>query len=197
MGDPEEIIDTGDETTSGSKSSQSAGSYQNSSRRLYRDTESSVIGGVSSGMGAYFNIDPLIIRILFVVFFFIGGASLLLYLILWIVLPKAETAAQKLEMRGEPVNVSNIEKKVKEEFEAAKENVKAAANSESVKKTKKAIRHAFDLQLSSAPGLSLVEVLSPCPTYWRMTPKKAMEWIENEMTKIFPLGLLKDFELPK
>ena len=61
-----------------------------------------------------------------------------------------------------------------------------------VLKTKKAIRHAFELQVQQAPGLSLVEVLSPCPTYWRMTPVKAMEWIENEMTKVFPLGKLKD-----
>ena len=61
-----------------------------------------------------------------------------------------------------------------------------------IRKTKKAIRHAFELQLEHAPGLSLVEVLSPCPTYWRMTPVKSMEWIENEMTKVFPLGKLKD-----
>ncbi|MCX5636730.1 MAG: thiamine pyrophosphate-dependent enzyme [Planctomycetota bacterium] len=48
------------------------------------------------------------------------------------------------------------------------------------------------LQANSAPGLSLVELLSPCPTYWRMTPAEAMEWIEKEMTKVFPLGCLKD-----
>ncbi len=56
---------------------------------------------------------------------------------------------------------------------------------------KKAIKHAFQLQLDGAAGLSLVEILSPCPTYWRMTPAKAMEWIEKEMTKVFPLGKLK------
>jgi 2-oxoglutarate ferredoxin oxidoreductase subunit beta len=60
-----------------------------------------------------------------------------------------------------------------------------------VRKTKKAIRHAFELQLEGAEGLSLVEVLSPCPTYWRMTPAKAMEWIDTNMTKVFPLGRLK------
>ena len=57
--------------------------------------------------------------------------------------------------------------------------------------TKKAIKKAFQLQLDNAPGLSLVEVLSPCPTYWRMTPDKSMEWIEKEMTKVFPLVRLK------
>ena len=63
-----------------------------------------------------------------------------------------------------------------------------------IRKTKKAIMHAFELQINEAPGLSLVEVLSPCPTYWRMTPAKAMEWIEKELIKVFPLGCLKDFE---
>ncbi|UCE99500.1 MAG: 2-oxoglutarate oxidoreductase [Planctomycetota bacterium] len=61
-----------------------------------------------------------------------------------------------------------------------------------IRKTKKAIKHAFELQLNGTQGLSLVEVLSPCPTYWRMTPAKSMEWIDNEMTKVFPLGRLKD-----
>lgn len=60
-----------------------------------------------------------------------------------------------------------------------------------VRKTKKAIRHAFELQLNGAEGLSLVEVLSPCPTYWRMSPAEAMEWIDSHMTKVFPLGRLK------
>ncbi len=141
MGDPQEIINTGDEgTTAGDAASSASGS---GSRRLYRDPENSVIGGVCSGLGAYFNIDPLIFRILFIVLFFLGGASILIYVILWIVLPKALTAAQKLEMRGEPVTVSNIEKKIREEYESAKENVKAAAKSEPVRKTKKAAGDFF------------------------------------------------------
>jgi 2-oxoglutarate ferredoxin oxidoreductase subunit beta len=61
-----------------------------------------------------------------------------------------------------------------------------------IRKAKKAIKHAFELQANSAPGLSLVELLSPCPTYWRMSPAESMDWIEKEMTKVFPLGCLKD-----
>ena len=60
-----------------------------------------------------------------------------------------------------------------------------------IQKSKKAIKYAFELQVNGAEGLSLVELLSPCPTYWRMTPAKAMEWIEKELTKVFPLGRLK------
>ncbi|MHC4068541.1 MAG: thiamine pyrophosphate-dependent enzyme [Planctomycetota bacterium] len=65
-------------------------------------------------------------------------------------------------------------------------------NPAQVRKAKKAIKYAFERQVNNQQGLSLVEVLSPCPTYWRMTPAKAMEWIENQMTKYFPLGRLKD-----
>ena len=64
-------------------------------------------------------------------------------------------------------------------------------NPAQIRKAKKAVKRAFELQLDGAQGLSLVEVLSPCPTYWRMTPAKAMEWIEKEMTKVFPLGCFK------
>jgi 2-oxoglutarate ferredoxin oxidoreductase subunit beta len=68
----------------------------------------------------------------------------------------------------------------------------ALSSPSQIRKAKKAVKHAFELQLNGAEGLSLVELLSPCPIYWRMTPAKAMEWIENKMTKVFPLGRLKD-----
>ena len=67
----------------------------------------------------------------------------------------------------------------------------ALSNVAQVRKTKKAIKHAFELQIEGAEGMSMVEVLSPCPTYWRMSPAKAMEWIESNMMKVFPLGRLK------
>ncbi len=64
-------------------------------------------------------------------------------------------------------------------------------NPAQIRKAKKAVKHAFELQLNGAKGLSMVELLSPCPTYWRMTPAKAIEWMENEMIKVFPLVRLK------
>lgn len=67
----------------------------------------------------------------------------------------------------------------------------ALSSASGVRKTKKAIKHAFKLQVDRAEGMSLVEVLSPCPTYWRMPPAQAMKWIEKEMVKTFPLGCLK------
>ena len=130
MGKPEEIVSDDEEKT------ESRGSRRGSSRRLYRDPDNAVIGGVSAGLGAYFNIDILIVRILFIVLTFAGGGfPILLYLILWIAVPKARTAAEKLEMRGEKVTVSNIEKTVKEEYDSVKENIKKARSSDTFKRT--------------------------------------------------------------
>ena len=67
-------------------------------------------------------------------------------------------------------------------------SVHDAAN---VRKTKKAIRHAFELQVEGIEGLGLVEVLSPCPTYWRMTPVQATRHVKETMTRTFPLGRFK------
>jgi 2-oxoglutarate ferredoxin oxidoreductase subunit beta len=60
-----------------------------------------------------------------------------------------------------------------------------------IRDAKRAVKHAFELQVSGAKGLSMVELLSPCPTAWRMTPAQAVEWMENEMIKVFPLVRLK------
>jgi phage shock protein PspC (stress-responsive transcriptional regulator) len=73
--------------------------YHYKSRRLYRNPDNRVIGGVCSGLGAYFDIDPVILRIIFVILFFVGFGPLL-YIILWIVIPKAINNAQKNEMYG-------------------------------------------------------------------------------------------------
>ena len=94
-------------------------SYSNTgstTKKLYRDKENSLLGGVMSGLGHYFGVDPLWLRIIMVILFFGFGTGLVLYLILWILVPEATTTSQKLEMRGEPINISNIEKKVKEGF---------------------------------------------------------------------------------
>jgi 2-oxoglutarate ferredoxin oxidoreductase subunit beta len=66
-----------------------------------------------------------------------------------------------------------------------------ASNPEHIRKAKKALRHGFELQMKGGEGLSLIEILSPCPTYWRMTPADAMAWIQTEMVEVFPLGRFK------
>jgi 2-oxoglutarate ferredoxin oxidoreductase subunit beta len=57
-------------------------------------------------------------------------------------------------------------------------------------KTKKAIKQAFQNQIDNV-GFSLVEILSPCPTYWSLAPAQALDWIRNVMVKEFPLGRIK------
>lgn len=84
------------------------------SKRLYRNPDDIVIGGVCSGIAAYFGTDPAFIRILFVVLAFINGLGIFAYIILWIAIPEAATSAQKLEMRGKPVNLSELQELVKE-----------------------------------------------------------------------------------
>lgn len=91
-----------------------------SHRRIYRDPDRRVFGGVCAGISAYLDWDPLILRIIFALLIFAGGFGLGLYLILWIVLPEARTTAQKLEMRGDPVTIDNIKDSVRQEFDTVK-----------------------------------------------------------------------------
>lgn len=95
------------------------------SKKLYRDNEQKYVAGVSSGLGHYFGIDALWVRLLWI-FLTIGsgGGFILLYGLLWILIPVASTTSQKLDMRGEAVNISNIERKVKEGFDDVAERVK-------------------------------------------------------------------------
>lgn len=83
-------------------------------KKLYRNPDDQVLGGVSSGIAAYFGIDVVIVRILFVLFlFFSFGFGLILYIVLWIILPEAKTVTEKVQMKGDPVTLSNIESNIK------------------------------------------------------------------------------------
>jgi len=112
-------------------------------KRLYRDPEHQVIGGVCGGLGAYFNLDPVIFRLAFVLLFLVShGIILLLYLIFWIVVPKAITTSQRLEMRGEDVNIDNIKKTIKDEFQDVKKNYQKFRNSPSYERGRDKINEA-------------------------------------------------------
>jgi phage shock protein PspC (stress-responsive transcriptional regulator) len=85
--------------SAGTRKTRSQNNNSNSYKRLYRNPEHSVLGGVCSGFAYYFNIDPVIIRIVFVLLgLFAGG--IIIYIILWIVLPPALSLKDKIEMRG-------------------------------------------------------------------------------------------------
>jgi phage shock protein PspC (stress-responsive transcriptional regulator) len=91
--------------------------------RMYRDTDHRIIGGVCAGMGAYWDLEPWIVRVIFIVLAMMGGLGLLVYLILYIVIPEAKTTAQKIEMKGNPVNIHNIKDSVKKEFDTVRKNM--------------------------------------------------------------------------
>lgn len=82
-------------------------------RRVYRDEDEAVLGGVLAGLAKRFGVDPLWVRLLFVIFLFASfGTGLVVYFILWIIVPPAKTAAEKLRMRGEPVTLASIKELV-------------------------------------------------------------------------------------
>lgn len=113
-----EVID--EEANIGNEHS-STGSYKSSTkntRKLFRNPDDKIIAGVLGGLGAYLGVDAIWLRLIFVI---LGIASVgvpvgLIYIILWIVMPKAETNIQKMQMKGKPVNLNNISESVKKNF---------------------------------------------------------------------------------
>jgi phage shock protein PspC (stress-responsive transcriptional regulator) len=122
MGTPEDFgaepLEAEEPAGGGTRSKQEKKWGIKTGKRLFRNPDEEVVGGVCSGIAAYFGIsDPLWVRLAFLLFTFTGGFAVPLYFILWAILPKAETASDKLSMRGEPINASNIGKIIEEEFE--------------------------------------------------------------------------------
>ncbi len=92
------------------------------------------------------------------------------------------------KLEGYPVKISEMMALLDGVVYLERTAVNSPAN---IRKTKKAIRKAFQCQLDGL-GFAMVEILSPCPTNWRMTPLESWQWIDKEMTKTFPLGVLKN-----
>ncbi|CAM4191424.1 PspC domain-containing protein [Gillisia limnaea] len=89
-----------------------------SGKQLFRDTDHSYVGGVSSGLGHYLGIQSIWVRLLWIILTLASsGAFILIYIALWIFVPEAKTTADKLSMRGEEVNITNIERKIREGFD--------------------------------------------------------------------------------
>ena len=103
-------------------------SSKTASKKLFRDSEDKFLGGVCSGLAHYFGMDVIWMRLLWLVLFFFFGTGFLIYILLWILIPQAETTAEKLQMKGEPVNISNIERKIREEFQDVSSRVKSGVN---------------------------------------------------------------------
>ncbi len=125
MGQPEDYrIDEDNATQKGTNFNSNNSSTH--LKKLYRDKENGTIGGVLAGLGHYFGIETVWLRLAGLILLLCFGTGVLLYFILWIAIPEAKTTAEKLEMTGEPVNISNIEKKVREEFDQVSDKLKNA-----------------------------------------------------------------------
>lgn len=81
-------------------------------KRLFRDTDNAMVAGVSAGLAAYIGVDPLIIRLVFVLLTISGGAGILVYILLWVLVPAAESEGDRLQMKGKPVTVENLKQAV-------------------------------------------------------------------------------------
>lgn len=109
-------------------------SYQNQNnydynRRLYRNPQNKILGGVCSGLGSYFDIDPVIIRLIMVVLFLIGTLGLWAYLIAWIVIPLPRTPQELENMtKGEPLTFDELKKNVTVELKDLKLKAEAMSN---------------------------------------------------------------------
>jgi phage shock protein PspC (stress-responsive transcriptional regulator) len=117
LGKPEDFADD-DNASKSTNTASEAESMQDNKRRLFRNPDDKMIGGVCSGIAAYLDMDLVWIRLAMFLLIFFGGLSLWVYIILWIVMPEAKTTADKLAMKGKPVTIDNISESVKNEFES-------------------------------------------------------------------------------
>lgn len=152
MGQPDDFESEAKESSNESHSTRTT-------RRFFRDGDNRMLGGVCSGFGNYFDVDPLWIRLAFVASFFFFGSGFLLYIVLWVIMPQAKTASEKLEMRGERINISNIEKTVRSGARDMKakatelgEEVKQVFSDDNVKRTTSSLGEFLE---------SVVDMLKP------------------------------------
>lgn len=126
MGNPEQFEDDSmDDTEESYRTNYSSDS---SKKRLYRDSDNGIIGGVCSGIAYYFGIDPVWIRLFFGLSFIFFGSGVIFYILLWIIIPEARSASEKLNMKGEPVNIGSIGKTIEKEIGSLGEKISNSGN---------------------------------------------------------------------
>ena len=143
MGQPEDYMV--DEDIFEDEPKKSYTQHEQKSKKLYRDIDHKYIGGVCAGLEHYLGIDAVWIRLIFILLaVFTSGFGLIAYILLWILVPEAITTSQKLDMRGEPINISNIERKVKEGFDDVADKVKSVDYEKVGNKVKSGSKTFFD-----------------------------------------------------
>jgi phage shock protein PspC (stress-responsive transcriptional regulator) len=120
IGSPEDFSDDAGANSNGNETRSSSEPIH---KRLYREGENAIFAGICSGLSEYFRVDPVVFRIFFAALTFASGLGIILYIVLWIAVPRAKTSKQRLEMKGEPINISNIERDIKREYEEVRKNL--------------------------------------------------------------------------
>jgi len=147
MGKPEDLFGEDNEPQSTGQGATTEGKHKHSEgKRLFRNPDDYMIGGVAGGLAAYLGWDPTLLRIALFVLMFFYGITIPIYFILWLIVPKASTAAEKLQMRGENVTVENIGKTVTDGFEKASDNINSYIKSD---KTRTAFQKVMDFFVSA------------------------------------------------
>lgn len=145
MGEPEQYMseDTSENEPEPKKQT-SFDTSQFRSKKLYRDEDDRILGGVCSGLGYYFGIDRIWIRAAFILAIVLGfGTGIPVYIILWIIMPMAKTTSAKLEMRGKPINYESIGNTIKDEFNHFKKKVDGEKTAQFARKTESGLRRFF------------------------------------------------------
>lgn len=125
LGEPEEYVEASEEFQQEEKTFTHKQNFKKEEKRLYRDLENAKIAGVCGGLANYLQIDVVIVRAIFLIFFFFFGFGFPLYIVLWLVIPKAISTIERLRMQGKPITVESV----REEVETAASRFKDESNS--------------------------------------------------------------------
>ena len=145
MGQPEDYIMDEDAAQTNSATGNQTKGETTSNKQLFRDSDNKFIAGVCSGLGHYLGLEVIWVRLFWIFLSFVTtGFGVIAYLLFWILVPGAETTSEKLKMTGEPINISNIEKKFNEGYQKVSQNIKNVDYDKYEEKIKKGSATFFD-----------------------------------------------------
>ncbi len=147
MGSPEELFEDAPENNKQRTGPTSSphDSHVYTQKRLFRNPDDRILGGVAGGLAAYLDWDPTLVRLLIILLTAVsaGFPFVIIYFVMWIIVPMARTATEKLQMRGETITIENIGKTVSNSFESVKNTVNDYANSPKTRSTLQRIADGF------------------------------------------------------
>ena len=145
MGQPEDYIMDEDATQTNSATGNQTKGETTSNKQLFRDSDNKFIAGVCSGLSHYLGLEVIWVRLFWIFLSFVTtGFGVIAYLLFWILVPGAQTTSEKLKMTGEPINISNIEKKFNEGYQKVSQNIKNVDYDKYEEKIKKGSASFFD-----------------------------------------------------